>query len=138
MEIREESQGWERLQAGRRGEEPGNSPLPGEGRVAPYDGLSVLLDRFPVLGELGKDVFDGFGEGVPELVEILFIEEDLVLFVLFLAHPLAFGDGNIEVLLGLGRFHVEKVGPFARAHPFREDLIFVAVVIHCPALLDVS
>lgn len=95
-----------------------------------------VFERFPVLEQFGLHLLDCFGERLAKFFEILFIEEDFVFLIFFLANALAFRDCNVEVLLGFRRFDVEEIGSLSGPDPLREDLIFVAVVIQCPALPD--
>lgn len=103
------------------------------GTVAARDKGLLFLPRFCShigrLADAGQELFldmiDRLIQCVGEFLKILLVEENLVLLVFFLSHSLAFGDGNIEILLRFGRLDVEEVGPLSRAHPSGEDFIFV-------------
>ena len=66
-------------------------------------------------------------QGLDKLVKIFLIKENLVFligkaFIILIIPFLAFSYGKV-VVIGPGRLYVEKVGPFARFHFLRENLI---------------
>jgi hypothetical protein len=97
--------------------------------------LTPLFGR-GLFEELGLDVSNGLREGFPELLEIFLVQEDLVLLILIVTNTLALGDRDVEVFLGLRRFHIEEVGPLSGPDAFCEDLIFVAIGIQIPPPLS--
>src|SRR5512143_1106668 len=92
-------------------------------RVRRVEQGSALFRRVRVLEELLVDLYHRLLERLAKLVEILLVEEDLVFLVLVVAHAFALCNRDIEILFGFRRFHIEKVRPLSRAHPFREDLV---------------
>lgn len=62
------------------------------------------------------DAVHGFTETVDELIEILTVKENLVLFVVrctvIVSTLFTLGDGKIMVV-GFSAFHIEKVGTFS-------------------------
>ena len=58
--------------------------------------------------QLFLDMIDGFSERFNELVKVFFVKENLVPFIRVIHPFLAFRDGK-EVIVGLGRLHVEKI-----------------------------
>lgn len=77
--------------------------------------------------QLSLDVLDGLGECIAEFFEILLIEKDLVLFVLFFTYSLAFRNRDVEILFRFRRLHVKEIRALSRANAFSEDFIFVGV-----------
>ncbi len=66
-----------------------------------------------------------------ELIEILFIQKDFVLFVdeaLILESPFALGNGEIVVVRS-GSFDIEKVSSFASTYPFRVYFVPASLLI---------
>ena len=72
------------------------------------------------LEEAGTDVVDGVFQPLGEFFEVLLIKEKLVLVVGKGAVPflaaLAFGDGQIKVVIAFGRLYIETLGSLAGAY----------------------
>ena len=83
--------------------------------------LSDLLEEFAL------DVTDSLREGIDELLEVLFVKEELVLLVLLLTDAFALSNCNVEIFLRLRRLHIEEVSALPSTNPARKDLLFVAV-----------
>jgi len=77
--------------------------------------------------KLALDIVHRLIQRISKLLEILFVEEDLVLFVFLFPHTLALGDRDVEILLGFRGFHIKEVRALAGPHPLREDLILIRV-----------
>jgi hypothetical protein len=84
-----------------------------------------LCDLFE---KLALHVADSLRESIRELLKILFVKEEFVLFVLLLSHALALGDRDIKVFFRLRRLHVKEVRALASTNPTSEDLFFVTVL----------
>jgi hypothetical protein len=84
-----------------------------------------LCDLFE---KLTLHIADSLRESVRELLKVLFVKEELVLFVLLLSHALALSDGDIKIFLRLRCFHVEEIRAFASTNPTSEDLFLVIVL----------
>ncbi len=91
-----------------------------------------------MLKKLGLNVLNAFAECFFELVEVFFVEENLVFLVFIFPDTLAFGDGDVEVLLRLCCFDIEEIGAFAGPYPFGEELVFVPVGFQGYSLLYVK
>ena len=76
----------------------------------------------------GDGVFKPFGE----FLEILLVEEDLVLVVgeraVVLLTALAFGDGQIEIVVTLRGLDIEKVSTLSRTDRLRIDVFRVSLL----------
>ena len=84
------------------------------------------------LPEAGADERDGVLEPLGELLEVLLIEENLVLVVgesavVFLA-ALAFGDGQVEIVVPLRGLDIEKVGTLSGTDRLRIDVFRVSLL----------
>jgi hypothetical protein len=88
----------------------------------------VLLFGWNILQQLRLNVFHSLGQRIAEFFKIFFIEKDFMFLILVLTDPFAFGDGDVKVFFGFSRLYVEEIRAFSCSHPFREYLIFVAVV----------
>lgn len=73
------------------------------------------------------DVLNRLGQCVLKLLEILFIQEDLVLLVFFFTDTLAFRDGDVEVFFRFCGLDVEEIRPFASTYALREYLVLIVV-----------
>jgi hypothetical protein len=81
--------------------------------------------------QLTLDVIDCFIQCIAEFFEIFLVEENLVLFVFFFPYPLAFGNGDVEILLRFRGLHIKKIRAFTRPYSFREDFVFIRVFQGC-------
>jgi hypothetical protein len=83
-----------------------------------------------VVGQaLFLDVLHHFVRRAEEFSEILFVEENLVLFVPTVVYPLALRDGNKVVVTGSGALHVKKIGAFTGGNAFAKHFIATISVI---------
>jgi hypothetical protein len=95
--------------------------------------LCLFVDHhFPIFGlgmheQLTLDVVYRLIQCIPELLEVFFIEENLVLFIFLFSDTLALGNCDVEVLFGFCGLYVKEIRAFTRPHPLREDLIFIRV-----------
>lgn len=69
----------------------------------------------------------GFRERIAKLLKVFLIQEDLVLFVLFLSDPLAFRYRDIEVFFRFRRLDIKEIRALSRADTFGENFIFVGI-----------
>jgi hypothetical protein len=91
--------------------------------------LDLLFFGGNALQELRLHILDRLGQGFFEFFEVFLVQENLMLFVFVFADTLAFRYRDIEIFLRFCRFHVEEVRAFACPDTFREDLVFVPIVI---------
>ena len=88
-------------------------------------GRPLLLGDFPA--EAAADEGDGVFKSFGEFLEILLVEEDLVLVVaegavLFLT-ALAFGDGQVVIVVPLRGFHIEEISTLSCSDRLRIDIL---------------
>ena len=80
----------------------------------------------------GPDEGDSVLETFGKLLEILLVEEDLVLVVgegsVPLLAALAFGNGQIEVVVAFCSLHIEEIGTLAGADRLRVDVFGVSLL----------
>ena len=97
-------------------------------------GRTLLLRDFaakPAADE-GNRVFQSFAE----LLEILFVEEDLMLVVaesavLFLT-ALALGDGQVVIVVPLRGFHIEEISTLSCTDRLRIDVLRISLLGSAP------
>jgi hypothetical protein len=82
------------------------------------------------------DESDSLMQGRYEFPEVLLVQENLVLFVRVFSRPLAFRDGQEEILSGTGGLHVEEIGPFSgRDAPGKDFVPIAAAAMIIPAII---
>lgn len=93
----------------------------------------VKLREINAWHQLVLNVVDGIIKRIHKLVEVLFVEKNLVFFIrkaiIILVIPLlAFGDGQV-VIIGASRLNVEEIRSFPSFYFLRENLIATVFVL---------
>jgi hypothetical protein len=85
-------------------------------------GLSDLAQKFRL------NVANRLVEGGLKLLEILLIEKELVLLILFFPDTLALRDRNVKILLRFRGLDIEEVRSLPCANPTSENLLPVLIL----------
>ena len=93
----------------------------------------VDLRRVVIRHKFRFNVIHSLTQCFDKLLEVLFVEENFVLFVgeaSFIVTLLALGDGEI-IIAAARRFHIEEVSTLTRLYSLGVHFCSVSVVFHC-------